>query len=91
MEAEIALRILTQVHGKIDATIHDKRIEKTENMINIISMLPITIDKRAEFISFKTAGERYGLEITQPHPKVASKFDEQVRDVIGGIRRTSAS
>ena len=56
-------------------------------MINIISTLPVTIDKKAELISFKTAGARYGLEITQSHPKVASKCDEQILDVIGCIKK----
>ena len=71
-----------QVHGKIDTSIHDKRLEKTKNMINISSLLPTTIDKKAELISLKTAGARYGLEITQPSPKVAKQIDEQVLDVI---------
>ena len=71
-----------QVHGKIDTSIHDKRFDNKQNMINIISMLPTTIDKKAKLISLKTAGARYGLEITQPSPKVANKIDEQVLDVI---------
>ena len=63
---------------------HDKRLEKAKGVITMISMLPISVWEKAELVSLKTAGARYGLESTQPNPKMAKAFDEQIMDVIGG-------
>ena len=73
-----------EVHGKIDTSIHDNRLEKTKDVITMIDKLPIPFEKKAELISLKTAGARYGLEITQPSNDAAKAFDTQIRKVIGG-------
>ena len=56
-------------------------------MVNVISMLQIFVDKKVELISLKIAGARHGREITQPNPKVAKAFDEQIMDVICGKQK----
>ena len=50
----------------------------------MIGTLPVPVEKKAELISLKTAGARYGLEITQPSEEVAKAFDKQIMKVIGG-------
>ena len=84
VNAEKALGILLEVHGKIDTTGHDKRREKTKDVISMISMLQIPVENEAELVCLKTAGARYGLEITQPCSEVAKAFDARIMNVIGG-------
>ena len=50
----------------------------------MISTSPVSTKKKAELISLKTAGARYGLEITQPSNEVAKAFDNQLMYIIGG-------
>ena len=72
-----------EVHGTIDTSIHDKRLKKLKDVITMIDALPVSVEKKAGLISLKTAGARYGLEITQPSDEVTKVFDKQIMRVIG--------
>ena len=74
-----------EVHGNTDTSIHDKRLKKLKDVITMIDMLKIPVEKKAELISRKTAGARYGLEITQPSIEIAKAFDKQIMGVLGGL------
>ena len=50
----------------------------------MIDTLPVPVETNAELISLKTAGARYGLEITKPSKEVARAFDRQIMKVISG-------
>ena len=65
-------------------SIHDKRLKKLTDVITMIDALPVPVEKKAELISLKTAGVRYGLEIKQPSDEVTKAFDKQIMKVIGG-------
>ena len=91
IDAEKSGGILMRVHGKMDTTVHDRRLDTTDDVITTISVLPISVQTMAEVISLKTAIARYGLEIIQPNPRVAKAFDEQITDVLVAIKRTDAS
>ena len=84
VNAEKAISILMEVHGKSDTSTHDNRLKKVKDVITMIGTLPVPVEKKAELISLKTAGARYGLEITQPSEEVAKAFDKQIMKVIGG-------
>ena len=59
------------------------KLEKTKDVITMIDKLPISVEKRAELISLKASGARYGLEITQPCSELAKAVDAQIMNVIG--------
>ena len=84
VNAEKAFGIVMEVHGNNNTSIHDNRLKKVKDSITMIGTLPVPVEKKAELISLKTAGARYGLEITQPSEEVAKAFDKQIMKVIGG-------
>ena len=68
----------------IDTSIHNKRMKKLKDDITRIDALPVPVEKKAELISLKMAGARYGLELAQRSDEVTKAFDKQSMKVIDG-------
>ena len=65
-----------------NTSLHDTRLKKLTDVTRIISTLPVSTKKQAELIFHKTAGAKYGLEITQPSKEVEKTLDNQIMDII---------
>ena len=78
VDAEKALGVLVQVHGERNTTIQDKRVDTASKEIDRIKKLPINLDAKANLISLKTAGARYGIELTPPSKEAERHFDQKV-------------
>jgi hypothetical protein len=68
------LGVLIQTQGEVDTTLQDERTEKAAERIGPIRMLPIALEQKAKLIALRTAGARFGIEITQPSAGASSAF-----------------
>ena len=62
----------------------DARAEKAEAHIPPISVLPISLDLKAELIASKTAGARYGLALERPTEAASNHFDQAILGALNG-------
>ena len=85
--AEKLLGILISCDGHICAGLQNDRVEKAAECISLVAKVPIPLHKKANLLSVKTAGARYGLELAEPSDHVCSNFDQRVLGLLCGPRQ----
>ena len=79
--------MLIACHGQIDAELRDTRVTTAEETIAAVARLPLPLEKKAHLASMKTAGARYGLDVDEPSPAVATAFDQKMLALLCGRRQ----